>query len=119
MRKPLNHTDQFVLGFGRDSEIERIIEARVAIRAEAEALRWRFRLILIETTMLTTLVLLAGWLLDLSLYKMVRNALFVCAGCLASGLILVVLSGGASMGLSRLMRWRANRAAIRRWTRRP
>ena len=34
-RKP--HPHQLTLGFGKDAEIERIIEARVAIRAEAAA----------------------------------------------------------------------------------
>jgi len=119
MRKTPPHPDQLALRFGKDSEIERIIEARVAIRAEAEAIRWRFRLILIETGMLTLFVLIAGWLIGEPLGKIFSSALFVCAGCLASGIILVALSGGISMGASRWQRWKTNRAAMTRWVKRP
>ena len=51
---------QLPLEFGKNAEQERMIEARVAIRAEAAAMRWRFRLILIETAMMAGLVLAAG-----------------------------------------------------------
>lgn len=115
MRKPLSHPDQLALRFGKESEIERIIEARVAIRAEADAIRWRFRLILIETGMLTLVVLIAGWLIGQPLGGIFRSAMLVCAGCLASGLTLVGLSGGVSLGLSRVRRWKRDRDNLRRW----
>lgn len=116
MRKPPCPPIQLFTGFGKDSEIERIIEARVAIRAEAEAIRWRLRLIVIETAILTIMVLLAGWLLDQPLASVLRSGLLVCAGASTSGIVLVGLSGGVSMGLSRFARWKAARTALQRWT---
>ena len=54
--------DQLPLGFikNADADLERMIEARVAARAEADALRWRFRLVIIESVMIASLVLTAG-----------------------------------------------------------
>ncbi|MGZ2984043.1 hypothetical protein, partial [Pseudomonas aeruginosa] len=48
MRFKRPHPDQLPFEWSKDAEIERIIEARVAIRAEAAALSWRLRLIVIE-----------------------------------------------------------------------
>ncbi|KKW90161.1 hypothetical protein [Sphingobium chungbukense] len=118
MRKAPSHPIHLCRDFGRDAEMERIIEARVAIRAEAEAIRWRLRLIVIETAILTIMVLLAGWLLDQPLASVLRSGLLVCAGASTSGILLVGLSGGVSMGLSRLAHWKAAREAIDHWTKR-
>jgi hypothetical protein len=118
MRRSTPHPDQFALTFGRDSEIERIIEARVAIRAEHQAIRWRFRLIIIETAVLSVMIAAAGYFLGQPLGKILSSALLVALGCLASGFLLVILSGGISMAMSRALRWKANRATTARWTRR-
>lgn len=118
MRKAPFHPIQLYRETGKDAEIERMIEARVAIRAEAEAIRWRLRLIVIETAILTLMVLLAGWLLDQSLGSVLQSALLVCAGSSTAGVILVTLSEGVSIALSRLSRWKAARQALDRWTRR-
>ena len=39
-RKP--HPDQLALELSPDADLETVIEARVAARAEADALRWAF-----------------------------------------------------------------------------
>ena len=93
--------DQMTLELGRDAELERMIEARVAIRAEADALRWRFRLIVIETIMMTTLVTAAGTALDQPPAMVLRAALLVGATCFASGVLLIGLSGATA----RLLSW--------------
>jgi len=103
-RKP--HPDQLTLGFGKDAEIERIIEARVAIRAEAAAIRWRFRLVLLETLMMSSLVLAAGIALDQPTMLVLRGAVIVGLACLVSGMLLILLSGAAGLALSRYRRWR-------------
>lgn len=104
-RKP--HPDQFMLDWSKDAEIERIIEARVAIRAEADAVRWRLRLIAIETGMMAALVLTSGLALKQSTMLVVRAAGLVGGACLVSGLLLIALSGATSMLVSRFRRWRA------------
>lgn len=101
-----SHSPQLPLEFGKSAETERMIEARVAIRAEAAAMRWRFRLILIETAMMAGLVLAAGLALGQPTAMVCRSALVVGAACLASGLLLIGLSGLTGHLLSRYRRWR-------------
>lgn len=103
-RKP--HPNQLAFDLSKDAALERMIEARVAIRAENAAIRWRLRLVLIETVMLGGLVLGAGLALQQPTRLVVRSALLVSAGCLASGLLLVGLSGITSLVFSRYRRWR-------------
>lgn len=103
-RKP--NPDQLPLGFGKDAEIERIIEARVSIRAEAEAIRWRFRLVLIETVMMSGLVLAAGFALGQPTPIVLRGAAIVGIACLVTGLMLILLSGVTGLLLSKYRRWR-------------
>lgn len=98
--------DPVIVDISEDTAIERMIEARVAIRAENEAIRWRFRLILIETVMLASLVLVAGLLLHQPTSMVVRGSVIVGLGCLTSGIMLVGLSGATSRLLSTLARWR-------------
>lgn len=97
---------QLPLEFGKDAQQERMIEARVAIRAEAAAMRWRFRLILIESAMMAGLVLAAGLALGQPTALVCRSAVVVGAACLASGLLLIALSGLTGHLLSRYRRWR-------------
>jgi hypothetical protein len=104
-RKP--HPDQFALDLSKDAALERMIEARVAIRAESAAIRWRFRLILIESVMITTLVLVAGLTLKQPTPLVLRGALIVGVGCLLSGVLLIGLSGVTGHLLSSFRRWRA------------
>lgn len=104
-RKP--HPDQMTFDLSKDAELDRMIEARVAIRAEAAAIRWRFRLIMIETVMMASLVLAAGFALNQPHMMVVRSALIVGAACLASGLMLIGLSGATGLLVSAFRRWRA------------
>ena len=106
MRVRPTHPDQIDLDWSKDPEIERIIEARVAIRAEAAALRWRFRLIMIETVLMASLVLAAGITLKQPAELVLRGAIIVGGACLASGLLLIGLSGLTGQVIARYRRWR-------------
>ncbi|WP_223806412.1 hypothetical protein [Novosphingobium sp. LASN5T] len=86
--------------------MERIIEARVAIRAEAAALRWRFRLILIESAGMAALVLGAGAALHQPIGLLLRAGAMVGGACLLSGLLLIALSGLTGHFAARYRRWR-------------
>ncbi|MFM5929822.1 MAG: hypothetical protein ACKOPQ_02830 [Novosphingobium sp.] len=86
--------------------MERIIEARVSIRAEAAALRWRFRLILIESAGMAALVLGAGAALHQPMKLLLRAAGMVGGACLLSGLLLIGLSGLTGHLAARYRRWR-------------
>lgn len=103
-RKP--HPDQFAFDLSKDAALERMIEARVAIRAENDAIRWRFRLVLIETCMIASLVLVAGLVLKQPTALVIRGSLIVGAGCFLSGVMLIGLSGVTGHLLSRVRRWR-------------
>jgi len=103
-RKP--HPDQLALELSPDADLETVIEARVAARAEADALRWRFRLIIVESVMMTALVLAAGVALDQPTGMVARGAAVIGASCFVTGLLMIALTGAAS----RLMiRWRRAR----------
>ncbi len=103
-RKP--HPDQMTFDLSKDAQLERMIEARVAIRAEAAAIRWRFRLIAIETMMMAGLILAAGFALNQPHLMVVRSALIVGAACFASGVMLIGLSGATGLLVSAFRRWR-------------
>lgn len=106
MRFKHPHPDQFSFDWSKDAEIERIIEARVAIRSEAAALRWRFRLILIESVLMASLVLAAGLVLHQPTGLVLRGALIVGGACLVSGLLLIGLSGLSGRIIARYRHWR-------------
>lgn len=106
MRSKHPHAEQFALDWSKDAEIERIIEARVAIRSEAAALRWRFRLILIETVLMASLVLAAGLILHQPTGMVLRGAAMVGAACLVSGLLLIALAAFTGHLIARYRRWR-------------
>jgi hypothetical protein len=107
MLKRKSHPDQFAFDLSKDAALERMIEARVAIRAETAAIRWRFRLILIESFMITSLVLVAGLTLKQPTALVVRGAIIVGMGCLLSGILLIGLSGVTGHLLSAFRRWRS------------
>lgn len=101
-RKP--DAAQMMLELNPDDELERIIEARVAERAEVQAIQWRFRLVIIETLMIASLVLAAGIALDLPMSKTLTGAATVGIGCFLTGLMLIGLTGAASRLLAKLRR---------------
>lgn len=104
MRTAKPDTAQMTLDLKPDDELERIIEARVAERAEAQAINWRFRLVIIETVMIASLVLAAGIALDLPLSKTLTGAATVGLGCFLTGLMLIGLTGAASRLLAKFRR---------------
>jgi len=99
------HPDQLQLHLAREDEMERIIEARVAVRAERQAFHWRIRLILIETLMMGVLVAVAGFSLHQPTGQVIRSAIIVAGACFASGGVLILLSGAAGWIVSRIRRW--------------
>lgn len=92
------------LGENPDGDLDRIVEARVAARAEADALRWRFRLVIIESVMIASLVLIAGVVLGQPTALVLRGTAMVGAGCFLTGLILIGLTGAASRLLAKFRR---------------
>lgn len=106
-RIQIPHPDQLQLGLTA-AELERLIEARVTARAESEAWRWRFRLLSIETVMMGSLVLAAGFTLGQPTMLVLRASLIVAASCFASGILLLGLSAGTGKLWSRFRRWRAS-----------
>lgn len=100
------HPDQLQLHLAREDELERMIEARVAIRAEADAFRWRLRLILIETLMMGALVAVAGFSMHQPTAMVLRSAAIVAGACFASGGLLIMLSGATGWVVSRVRHWR-------------
>lgn len=102
------HPDQLPLELTADLELERIIEARVAERCEAESIRWKFRLVTLETLMMGALVAAAGIALGQPGMMVARAATLVAASCFATGLILLGLSAWSARLLTRFRRWRAS-----------
>lgn len=91
--RPING-NQFMLPLDEQAALERDIDARVAIRAEEEAWRWRFRLITIETLMMGALVAVAGLIVGKPAMLVLRASVLVSAACFASGMLLLGLSVG-------------------------
>jgi hypothetical protein len=85
-----------------EADLEQLIEARAAQLAEGQALYWRIRLVAIETILLGTLVFITGIAIGEPLGLVLRAAVMVAAGCLASGMILIALTDAANHGLKRL-----------------
>ena len=104
MKPAVPHPDQLALDLNAKQEIERIIEVRVSERAEADAFRWRLRLVMIETLMMGGLVAAAGLVLHQPLLMVVRSAVVVAGACFASGFMLIGLSGASGWCLSRVSR---------------
>lgn len=104
MLKPKPHPEQLALELSPEDDFEAYIEARIAARAEADALRWRFRLVIIESVMIASLVLASGVVLDQPIGLVLRGAGVVGAGCFVTGLILIGLTGAAGRLLTRFRR---------------
>jgi len=92
MRRATFHRDQLPMAFGPGEATERMIEARVAIRAEHEAVRWRLRLIVTESILMTALVLGGGLAMKLPVSAVLRSSLVIGLACLVTGLLLIGLS---------------------------
>ena len=73
--------------------LEAEVERRVAARAQSYAFIWRFRLIMAETLMMGLLVAVAGLALHQAPLLVARAALLVSGSCLATGMLLLWLSG--------------------------
>ena len=89
-----------------DPTIEALIEARAASLAQHQAIFWRVRLVTIETLMMGALVLCAGLALHQPAFLVLRAAIMVSAGCFASGVLLIGLTGAFDRGLDHFTRWR-------------
>jgi hypothetical protein len=111
MRSPPRKPYQLDLGFGKDADLERMIEARAQMRAEASAIRWRLRLAVIEAGVLVALVVAAGSLMGQPAGLILRSAVLVGGACLVTGMLVVALSAGAGVLISRLRRRRVYRKA--------
>jgi hypothetical protein len=102
--KPTDDVADLLDRLGRE-EFERLVDERIAQRAPRDALLWRFRLITIETIMMSGLILAAGLVLGKPMLAVMRAALCVGAACFASGIVLIGLSGLGSHCLRRLRSW--------------
>lgn len=105
-RMSLAHPDQLPLDL-RAAEIEREIEARVASRLEAESIAWRFRLIVIETLMMSMLIAAAGLAVGQPAGIVIRATLLIALTCFGTGMVLLGLSAAAAKLLTRFRRWRS------------
>lgn len=93
------------LDFEPEPVLEARIRARIAAAAEAQALYWRFRLVTIETLMMGCLVLAAGLTIGQPWRLVLRASVLVAAGCFASGIILIGMTGAAGKCLHWVRTW--------------
>lgn len=100
------HPDQLPLRFESRDELERLIEARVAIRCEADSYRWRFRLVVIETILFSALVAAAGFTLGQPAAMVLRATALIGVSCFVTGLLLLGLSAFSARLWSRLQHGR-------------
>ena len=107
MRRRTGHAHQLKLDLDVMLPGDRTrFEAAVAAEAERRAFYWRFRLVAIETVMMSGLVLIAGLLVEQPTDIVVQASVTVGIACFASGMLLIWLSNVAS-GL--MIRWRGRR----------
>ncbi|PTR12604.1 MULTISPECIES: hypothetical protein [unclassified Novosphingobium] len=92
MSRHVSDPNQMPMVFGQTEATERMIEARVAIRAENEAIRWRLRLILTESCLMTALVVGGGLAVKLPIMVVLRSSALIGLACLATGFLLIGLS---------------------------
>lgn len=107
MKRPSLRPDQLEMQLDAMLPADRILfDAAVAAVAERQALGWRLRLVVIESSMMAGLVLVAGLLVDQSTAIVTQASVTVGVACFASGLLLIWLSSVTS-GL--MLRWRRRR----------
>ncbi|WP_404337822.1 hypothetical protein AB2M62_03400 [Sphingomonas sp. MMS12-HWE2-04] len=108
VRRSLAHPDQLPLQFDSAADLERLIEARVAERCAAQTLRWRLRLVVIETVLFSALVAISGLTLGQPGWLVLRATVLIAISCFLSGMLLVWLSIVSARLLDRLSaRWRS------------
>lgn len=108
MRTPSDQ-NQPRFAFEPDPALEAFIEARAAAKAESQAFQWRFRLVTIETMMLGFLVAATGIALQKPPFLILRAAVMVAAGCFASGILLIGMTGAADKSAKWLRSWWSRR----------
>lgn len=81
---------------------EKMISARLALEAERDAIRWRLRLVVIESIMMTALLLGAGIAMQHGFGTALRNAVLVGLACLLTGVLLILLSAATSRAVTYL-----------------
>lgn len=81
---------------------EQMIKAHYAIEAERDAIRWRLRLVVIESIMMTALLLGAGIAMHHGPGTALRNAVLVGLACLLTGVLLILLSAATSRAVTHL-----------------
>ena len=107
MKRPSIHPDQLEMQLDAMLPADRaLFDAAVAAVAERQALGWRFRLVVIESVMMSCLVLGAGLLVEQPTSLVTQASVTVGIACFASGLLLIWLSSVTS-GL--MLRWRGHR----------
>ena len=92
--------------FEPDPALEAFIKARAERIARDQTFVWRFRLVTIETLMMGALVLAAGLALGQPAFLVLRASVMVGAGCFASGILLISLTGAADRAVAHLKSWR-------------
>lgn len=115
MSRHSHHPDQMSLTFAQRAELEDFIEARASVQAEAQALRWRLRLIALESAMMAAFLFGGSLALHQSFLRAMRNAALTGAGCLFVGCLAM---GFASM-TGRLLSHLIDKVAARLGTRGP
>lgn len=85
-------------------EIERLVEMRLAERAQAEAVRWRFRLIVAEAIVLALAAGAAGAAMKQAPVLVLRGALLVGVGSLVTGVLAIAGAKAATRLVDRLRR---------------
>lgn len=81
---------------------EQIIKAHHVTEAERDAIRWRLRLVVIESIMMTALLLGAGIAMHHGPGTALRNAVLVGLACLLTGVLLILLSAATSRAVTHL-----------------
>jgi hypothetical protein len=105
-QKSLVHPDQLPLRFETQADLDQLIEQRAAQRLEADAFRWRLRIISIEAVLLAGLVALLASVAGLPSFTLIRLSLLAGAACFAAGMIALGLTAGVVTLLALLRRWR-------------
>ncbi|NKJ00359.1 hypothetical protein [Novosphingobium sp. SG707] len=103
-RKP--HPDQLSILYGQSESPQPLHPPLTTFEAEREAVRWRARLVLIESVMMAALMLGAGLAMNHGFRTALQNAVLVGIACLLTGMLLIGLSALASRLLMRLSRRR-------------
>jgi hypothetical protein len=107
MRKTFSsHPDQLPLNFRTADELEQLIESRVAERCAEQSYRWRLKLVIIESILLSILVAAAGLTLGEPTRAVLRAAVLIGLSCFLTGVMLVGLSALSARIWNRLLRRR-------------